>query len=134
MNGFSKNGDSFFVSYRDPNLLKTNDIFEKAPEYIRNCTLDERALTKFIIGAVSELDTPLNPLAKGKRSLAAYMQNQTFDQLQKERDEVLQATQDDIHNLADLVEAVLSSNCICVIGNEEKLESQKSMFMNMHTI
>lgn len=134
MNGFGKNGDSFFVSYRDPNLERTNEIYQKAPEYIRNCNLEEKALTKFIIGAISNLDTPLNPLAEGKRSLAVYMQKQTFEELQRERDEVLQATEEDIHKLADIVQALLSSECICVIGNEEKLQSQREMFMNIKTI
>ena len=126
--GFMRNGNAYFSSYRDPNLEKTNEVYNHIPDYIRNFTADERDMTKYIIGTVSELDTPLNPYAKGMRSVSAYFCGITDADLQKERDEVITASEKDIQKLADLVEAVLSQKHLCVIGNEEKITEQKSMF------
>ena len=52
---FLRTGDSYFTSYRDPNLGKTNDVYNKIPDYIRNFKADEREMTKYIIGAVSAI-------------------------------------------------------------------------------
>ncbi len=125
---FLRNGNAYFSSYRDPNLEKTNEVYEQIPAYIRSFTADERDMTKYIIGTVSELDTPLNPAAKGMRSIAAYFTGITNEDIQRERDEVLRATEEDIRKLADLTEAVLSQNNFCVIGNEDKIRQQQALF------
>lgn len=109
-------------------LKRPNEIYDHIPDYIRNFTADERDMTKYIIGTVSELDTPLNPYAKGVRSVSAYFCGITDADIQKERDEVITASEKDIQKLADLVEAVLSQKHLCVIGNEEKITEQRSMF------
>ncbi len=126
--GFTRDGNVYFSSYRDPNLQKTNEIYENIPEYIKTFTADERDMTKYIIGTVSDLDTPLSPFAKGMRAVSAYLMHLTQEDIQTERDEIISATQEDIRNLADLLSAVLSQENICVIGNEDKISSQKDMF------
>ena len=128
---FLRNGDSYFTSYRDPNLGKTNEVYEKVPEYIRNFQADEREMTKYIIGTLGNMDTPLNPEAKGHRAMSAYLRGLTVEELQAERDEILKATDADIRKLADLVEAVLSDACICVIGNENNIQKEKDLFFNI---
>lgn len=85
-------------------------------------------MTKYIIGTMSEVDTPLNPQAKGARSLAAYLGNVTQQDLQRERDEILSATPGSIRALAPLVEAALQEKYICVIGNGEKIKEEKELF------
>lgn len=125
---FGRNGDSAFVSYRDPNLGKTNQVYEGIPEYVKNFTVDPRDMTKYVIGTISEMDTPLTPATLGKRSLNAYMSGLTLEQLQRERDQVLAVTQEDIRALAPLMQAVLNAGCICVVGNEEKLKAERELF------
>ena len=128
---FGRNGDTNFVSFRDPQLRKTNEVYEGIPAYLENFTVDDRDMTKYVIGTVSEMDTPLTPSAKGRRSLNAYMCGLTQETLQRERDQVLTASQEDIRALAPLVQAVLEQNCICVLGNEEKLKAEKDLFMEL---
>lgn len=134
MNGYMRNGDTYFVSYRDPNLEKTNDIYDKIPEYIENFEADEHEMTKYIIGTISDMDVPLNPSAKGERSLAAYLQGISFEDLQRERDEVIGATQEDIRGLKDLVAAVLEDQNFCVIGNEDVLKNKEEMFSELKNL
>ncbi|MDE6907627.1 MAG: insulinase family protein [Lachnospiraceae bacterium] len=128
MSGFSYMGDSYFTSYRDPNLRQTNMVFEGAVEAVRNFTVTEREMTKYIIGTISEMDVPLTPATKGNRSLYAYMAGRTEEDFQKEREQVLGADQEAIRSLGDLLAAVFAQGAICVIGNEEKLENDKDLF------
>ena len=134
MSGFGRNGDSYLSSYRDPNLRKTNEIFEGIPAYLHEFDVDERDMTKFIIGTMSMLDTPLPPATKGQRSMSAYLSGLTQEEVQKNRDEVLRATPADIRALEPLVASVLADDCLCVIGNEDTLEKEKDMFMNVEDL
>lgn len=131
MNGYLRNGDTYFVSYRDPNLEKTNEIYDGIPDYIAQFTADEHDMTKYIIGTISEMDIPMNPSMKGDRSMAAYLQNISFEELQRERDQVLGATQEDIRSLHDLIASVLKDNNLCVVGNEEILQTHEAMFQQL---
>lgn len=126
-----KNGDACFVSYRDPNLQKTVETYEGAVEYLKQFAADEREMTKYVIGTMSELDTPLTPSLKGARSLTAYLSGYGDEEIQKERDEVLKVTVDDIRALADYIKAMLDGDNICVVGNEEEIRNNDSLFMNM---
>ena len=128
MSSFNRLGDGYFVSYRDPNLEKTNEIYEGITEYLRQFDVSDRDMTKYIIGTISNIDQPMNPAAKGDRSLNLYMNHVSKEMIEKERKEILDATQEDIRKLADVVDAVLKANQLCVIGSEEKIEEQKTLF------
>lgn len=134
MNTFLRSGEIYFVSYRDPNLSDTLDVYDRIPEYIKSFSPDERDMTKYIIGTFSALDTPMNPEAKGSRSLSAYLEGITYEQIQKERNEILNAQPEDIRRLADLVEAVLKKDSICVIGNENMIKESAGLFENVEKL
>ena len=128
MCGFMQTGNAYFVSYRDPNLAETNDVYEKAYEYVKNFTVTERDMTKYMIGAISNLDTPLTPATTGTRSFNAYMIGVTEEELQKFRDQILEVTQEDIRALAPLIKAFMEDGNLCVIGNEKKIEECSDLF------
>ncbi len=135
MCGFSGvDGDAYFTSYRDPNLKETNNIYEKAPDYVENFTAEERDITKYIIGTFSTLDAPLTPQAMGKRSLSMYLAQVTETDLQTERDEVLNVTTQDIRDLHLLIKSVVAADNICVIGNEGKITENKDLFKEIKNL
>ena len=134
MSGFGKNGDAFFVSYRDPNLKNTIDIYKNAPEFVENFEADERKMTQNIIGAIGSLDVPLTSQGKAVRSLGAYMTDMTEEDFQKERDELLATDCDTIRGLAGHIRALLSDECICVVGSETKIEEDKKLFDNIEPL
>lgn len=134
MSGFGRSGEGYFVSYRDPNLGKSNQIYEEVVDYIRSFDVDERDMTKYIIGTISNLDTPLNPSARGSLSLSAYLSGVTQDMLKQEREEILNAAAEDIRSLADIAAAVLAPGNICVIGNNEQIEEEKELFKEVKNL
>ncbi len=126
--GFQRKGGVYFTSYRDPNLSGTLEVYRNCPAYIRGFDADEREMTKYIIGTISELDVPMNPAAKGQTSLNAWFSGITKEDFQKERDQILGATAEDIRKTADLVEAALAQNNLCVIGSEAAIQKEKDLF------
>ncbi len=117
-----------FASYRDPNLKKTVENYMGASRFLSELALDERDLRRLIIGTISDWDRPLNPSQKGLAAVQQYLMGDTLAMLQKERDEILGTTVDDLKGFAEMVEKVMAQNVLCVVGNEKKIEDQKELF------
>ena len=134
MSGFTRKGDAYFTSYRDPNLGRTNEVYEGIPEYLEQFTAEEKEMAKYIIGTFSSIDAPLTPGSKIGRSATAYLTGLTEEMLQKEREEILHANQEDIRKLSGIVRSILKENALCVIGNEEKLTEEKNLFSELKNL
>ncbi len=128
MCSFGRSGDSYFVSYRDPNLQNTIAVYENAADYIAGFEADERTMTQYIIGAVSEMDMPMTPAMKGTYSLTGYMTHYPYEKIQKNRDELLAADADTIRGLAEYIRAFMDEDCLCVVGNEENIKENGALF------
>ena len=131
MTNFNRIGEGYFVSYRDPNLKRTMDVYEGVVDYLENFTVTDRDMTKYIIGTMSNIDQPMTPAIKGERSMNLYMNRVSEEMIQTERCQILEAQQEDIRKLAPVVEAVLRADQICVIGGEEKIEEDRELFQNI---
>ncbi|WP_026651846.1 insulinase family protein [Butyrivibrio proteoclasticus] len=128
MSSYAKNGDAAFVTYRDPNLKNSIEVFEKAAEYLRNFDEDDRVILQYIIGAISDLDTPKTPSGKGTYGLTAYLCNAKMENIQRNRDELLSTTKETIRGLANYVDAFMEDQCLCVIGSADKIGECKELF------
>ena len=128
MANMDNSGNVCLVSYRDPNLKETLDVYRDTANYLAAFNVSEREMTKYIIGTVSDLDYPLTPAMKGERATAYYLKKTTQEDVQKERDEVLSTTPQDISSFKDLLNDVMKQNYICVLGNEEKIKKNSNIF------
>lgn len=134
MSNFNRIGEGYLISYRDPNLKKTMEVYEGVVDYLKNFDVSDRDMNKFIIGTISNIDRPMNPSAKGSRSMNLYMNRVTEEMIRQERAQILDADQADIRALAKVLEAMLSEHSLCVIGSEEKIEENRDMFMEVKTL
>ena len=125
---FRRTGNMVFGSYRDPNLTETIDVYDETAAYMRNFTVDEREMTKYIIGTMSSLDTPLTAQMKGEVAAECYIRHITQADIQGERNQVLTTGQQDIRDLAALIDACMKENYLCVLGGEEKIKENKAVF------
>ncbi|MCM1569389.1 MAG: insulinase family protein [Roseburia sp.] len=134
MCAFGQSGDSYFVSYRDPNLGRTLEVYEKAADAVEAFEADERTMTQYVIGAISDMDMPLNPAARGLQSMSAYLTGTTLEQMQLWRDQVLEATPEDIRELSAYIRAFMEEDQLCVVGNSGKLKQEESKFMKLENL
>ena len=128
MSGIGRSGEGYFVSYRDPEVKKSDDIYLGIPAYLENFEADERTMTKYVIGTISDIDTPLTPSLQGSRGLSAWYSGVTDEMLKKEREEILNATVEDIRALAPITKAILETGAVCVVGNEDKIKADSEIF------
>ncbi|MBU1063189.1 insulinase family protein, partial [bacterium] len=128
---FSSNGDAYFASYRDPNLGNTLKIYSETPDFLENFNADETEMTRYIIGTISGIDQPKTPSQQGNAAVNYYFENINREDLQRERNEVLSTSVDDIRNMKKFVEDVLAQDAFCVYGNEEILQQNSAIFKNL---
>ena len=134
MSGFVKSGRGYMVSYRDPQIGKTDEVYEALPDYLASLSLSERDMTKYIIGAIAELDQPLFASIRASRYLSAYFSGITDGDFQRERDEVLGCTCEKLKELKGYVEAVLGDGYRCAIGNAEKIRENEKLFASVREL
>jgi Zn-dependent M16 (insulinase) family peptidase len=125
---FSRDGNMYFCSYRDPNLAETLEVYDQADEYFRTFNTSDREITKYVIGTISKMDHPLTPSMKGEVATERYLQNITPEDVQQLRNEILQTGSRDIRDSADLIMESMKKNYICVLGNERKIRENKALF------
>ncbi|MGM0607296.1 MAG: insulinase family protein [Candidatus Muiribacteriota bacterium] len=125
------NGNVYSGSFRDPNLAETLEAIDGIPEYVKNFRVDDRELTKYIIGTISDLDRHHSPGAKGFLALKNKLTGITFNKRQKRREEVLSTQVSSLNKLSEGFEKVFSENIYTVFGNENKIKKNKSLFKKM---
>ena len=114
---FSRQSGVFtFLSYRDPNLTDTLDIYDQSAQFLRNLDMSQSELTKTIIGVIGAIDAYQLPDAKGYSSLSRYLINYTDEDRQRVREEVLSTTVADIKAFADVLDAVKAHGEVVVLG------------------
>ena len=128
------NGTCCFVSYRDPNLKRTNEIYEGIPAFLESFDVDEREMTKYVIGTMSNIDMPLTPATRGSRDMGAYLTGVRFEDSQKAREEIIDCTVEDIRKLAPQIRKALEMNNLCVVGSESKVEEDRELFMTVENM
>jgi len=127
----ARSGNIVFVSYRDPNVEQTLKAYDGICDYIASFEASDREMTKYIIGTISELDSPLTPSMKGERATAYYIRGISEAQRQKEREEVLSTKSEDIRSFKALLNDIIKENYFCVLGNETKLKDNKDIFTSL---
>ena len=115
-------GSLVFVSYRDPNIRKTLEAFDKTADYLRTAHISENELTKAIIGAIGDIDEYLLPDAKGYASLVRTLAGDTDESRQAIREEVMGTTVEHFRAFADAVEALSRQGLVAVIASQRAIE------------
>jgi Zn-dependent M16 (insulinase) family peptidase len=131
------NKNVIFSSYRDPNLKETLDIFDNTYKYLKNFNANEREMTNYIIGTIGKIDGVTDncgPSVDGLVADSLYMSGTSQKDLEKERKEILSTTSEDIKAMADMIEALMKQNSLCVVGGENKIEQNKNIFLSIKDV
>ncbi|WKY48671.1 insulinase family protein [Eubacteriaceae bacterium ES3] len=129
-----RTGEVYFGSYRDPKLSKTLDAYQGIVGYLKDLNLSQRELEKYIIGSISNKDVPISVYVKGEVADNFYFSNVSWEDQQKERDEILGTSLDDLKAFISMIEEILEKHIICVLGSEEVIKQETDLFMEVRSI
>jgi Zn-dependent M16 (insulinase) family peptidase len=122
------------ASYRDPNLKETLNVFDETANYLRKFSANDTMMTNYIIGTIGQMDYPHSPKEKGIIADSYYISGVSQEDIQKERNQVLNTKSCDIVKYADMIEKVMKENNYCVVGSESKIKENKDIFKNVINI
>jgi len=126
-----------FISYRDPNLLATLDIYDQSAQFLKGVELDERELTRSIIGAIGQIDAYQLPDAKGYTSMQRFITGVDDAYRQTIREQVLATRLEDFKRYAQILERSLPHGKVAVLGGSDAIEAanqQKGGFMDIRKV
>lgn len=125
---FQQNGLCYFYSYRDPNIINTYKIYSDLWEKLRNFDVSDREMTKYVLGTINRLDQPKTNMDKLNDAINKEYRGLEQDFEVIERNQIIQTTQKDISNFAELLQQIVKTKNYCTIGNESKIEINKEFF------
>ncbi|XP_078157375.1 presequence protease 2, chloroplastic/mitochondrial-like isoform X2 [Carex rostrata] len=112
-----------YLSYRDPNLLKTLDIYDGTADFLRELELDEDSLTKAIIGTIGDVDSYQLPDAKGYSSLLRYLLEITDEERKIRRGEILSTSLKDFKEFADAIESIKEKGVVVAVASPDDVDA-----------
>ncbi len=121
-------GPLVFVSYRDPNIKRTIEIFDQTVRFLLETDLDESDLTKSIVGTIGDLDAYMLPDAKGYASMVRYLIGDTEADRQQMRDEILNTRVSDFRAFAGVLAHVKENGLVKVLGSPDAIEEFRSAY------
>ncbi|MDX9976871.1 MAG: insulinase family protein [Candidatus Cloacimonadales bacterium] len=127
-------GTLYAGSYRDPNLKESLIIYDKIADFLQNLDINNRELTKYILGTISDFDQPETPATTGDNADRYYFSNISNKFLQQNRDEILATQLEDIKNLAPVLNDVMNKNRYCVFGSEGKIKENLDLFQTVISV
>ncbi len=104
------------------------DAFDQMADYYRQFDLEEKEMSKYIIGTISQLDAPLTPSMKGSIAASRYISHISQEDIQQNRDEVLSTSCGQVRDMAEILDAMMNENRYCVLGNESRIKEESELF------
>ncbi len=111
------------TSYRDPNLLRTLDVYDEMATFLQETALDLATVERAIIGTIGDMDAYQLPDAKGYTALVRYLTSVSDEYRQQIRDEVLATTPADFVAFAEAAAALRDHGQVAVLGSAEAIEA-----------
>ena len=112
-----------FVSYRDPNLTRTLEVFDQSAQFLEKETLSEEELTKSIIGAIGDLDGYMLPDTRGYVSMIRYLTKDTESMRQQMREELLGTTPSDFKAMGEVLKRVATEGVVKILGSVAAMDT-----------
>ncbi|GAC1642477.1 MAG: insulinase family protein [Candidatus Dormibacteraceae bacterium] len=93
-------GTFYFGSYRDPNIIRTYDVYDQAVKWVTDSKIEPETLKEAILGACGDVDPLESPDIKGRREATNRITGFTREERERFKQRLLQVTEDDLRRVA----------------------------------
>jgi Zn-dependent M16 (insulinase) family peptidase len=121
-------GNIGVISYRDPQVKKTFEAYERLPQVISEIDLSAAALEQIIIGTYGAFDPHQSPAAKASAARNEFFSNITSEQKQQRVREITATNLADLRSYGDHFARMLATSHRSIIGNRAKIEQDRELF------
>ena len=121
-----RSGTVRFYSYRDPHLDETLARINGTPAWLAAFNPTPEEMDGYIVSTVAGFDTPLKTRMLVRRQDGDFFSGRTPRSRVQTRQQMIDATPEQLRSLATTIEGVLAKGAICVFGNKEIIEGAKT--------
>jgi presequence protease len=93
-------GTFYFGSYRDPNIIRTYDVYDQAVTWVTKGEIEAEALKEAILGACGDVDPLESPDIKGRREATNRLTGFTLEERERFKQRLLEVKPDDLRRVA----------------------------------
>jgi hypothetical protein len=123
-----------FVSYRDPNVARTLETFDRTADFLEGLEIGKEELTKAVIGAIGDIDQYQLPDAKGYTSMVHHLSGQTDQERQVMREQVLDTVPEDFRSFGRILRSARESGLVKILGSPESIGKYASVRTGMQVV
>lgn len=116
-------GSGVFISWRDPNLVETLNVYDGAAHYLKGFAMSQAEIEKNILGTIGDLDAYLLPDAKGFGAMWRHLLGYTDAMRQQYRDQVLGTTLADFHAFGEVLAKLAEQGQVVVVSSPRNIEA-----------
>lgn len=128
---FLRTGVGVFATYRDPNLIKSDECFKNIVNFIESINDNNIDIEKLIVSTIAKIDNPFNSYNFHERNVSYYVRNLDNNYINNFRHQILNTTLDDIKKLYDQMVDVINTNETCALVCEKSFEEAKKYYSNI---
>ena len=125
---FYRTGTMGFATYRDPNIIKSDECFKSSVSYLEGLNDKSIDIEKLIVSTIAKIDNPLNARHFHERNLSYYLSNRDNDYMNKKRHEILDTTIDTLKDIDNQLVDIINTNETCALVAEKSIEEAKSYY------
>ncbi|MFP4034634.1 MAG: peptidase M16, partial [Desulfovermiculus sp.] len=111
-----------FLSYRDPNIIKTLNVYDQTADFLTTSILSREEVEKAVIGTIGDMDAYRLPDAKGFTSMLWYLSGETDENRQKRREAILSTTAQDFQAFGQWLKELSAKGHVVVLGDGSALD------------
>ncbi len=114
-------GTFAFLSYRDPHIVETLDVYREAEAYACSAVVPPEEIDKVVIGTIGAFDKPMDPAGRGYVAMIREFIGLTDDDRRRFRNGILEMTPDGLLDAARRFFEKTTEN-VAVYASEERLK------------
>jgi len=135
MAGYNADGGLFsMLSYRDPHLERTLDVYRQAVEWTCRGDFTDEMIKQSILTAFAELDRPISPGSRGYREFTHQQQGMTHNMIQAFRNGILSVDQKQLTRVAQTyLEQLFKDSSVGILAGEEMFSNAEETLSVMST-
>ena len=116
------------ASFRDPNLVETLSVYNNVADFVSQLDITPDEMLKYIIGTISGIDQPMTVAQRTNAAVSRYLNGRKLERIQKIRDQIINATVDDVKKAVVILKAFTEKGSVCVYGGEDKIKNNAKLF------
>ena len=128
LHGFSEDAGTYVVSYRDPNVQETFDVYAGIPEFLRTLELDQETLDGYILSSYASYAKPEGELSGAVSALVSRLCGEPEDLKIQYMRQLKAVTPEKVSAYADAYEKLLDQGVRFTAGSASAVEANAALY------